>query len=166
VSALGKAAISGRSPFLKTDVYRILSILFASKPNPTLSEAEKIAADIIKNHQQELLTAITSTLQDEEMKKPKRARTVLKAVEKFIPCIEFCSSECLQTLDTLKSQILKLESSENNSIKSACKKLGEEIDCKINTIKKEHEKVQQETVKNTSGSASGSKKKKKKKKKR
>lgn len=144
-------------------MFRILSLLFATKPDSASAEAEKFAADSIKNNQQELLTAITTTLEDEEMKKPKRARTVLKAIEKFLPCIELCSSECLEALDTLKSQIAKLEASENSTIKSARNKLAEEIDGKIIAIKKEHQKLQQQSVKSPNVSSSTKKKKKKKK---
>lgn len=97
------------------------------------------------------------------MRKPKRARTVLKAIEKFVPCIELCSSECLEALDTLKSQIAKLEATENNTIKSACNKLVQAIDAKIIAIKKEHETSQQQSIKNPNVSSSTKKKKKKKK---
>ncbi|CAJ1943042.1 unnamed protein product [Cylindrotheca closterium] len=164
LSPLAKATQSGRSPFLKTEVFRILSLLFAARPSSASSEAEKIAADCINSNQQELLAAITKTLEDEEMKKPKRARAVLKAVEKFVPCIEESSSECLEKLDAMKSQVVKLEASESNAIKSACNKLVGEIDGKISAIKKEYEKLQQQSVKSPTLSSSTKKKKKKKKK--
>ena len=98
------------------------------------------------------------------MKKPKRVRTVLKAVEKFVPCVVFSSPECLEALDALKSEILKLEASESNAIKSASKKLVGEMESRINAIKKESEKMQQESANSPSVSASAKKKKKKKKK--
>ena len=138
-------------------------MLLATKPSSASSKTEKIAADSITNNQEELLAAITKTLEDEEMKKPKRARTVLKAVEKFVPCIEGSSSECLEKLDALKSQVVKFEASESNAIKSACNRLAEEIDDKISAIKKEYEKLQQETVKSPTVTSSTKKKKKKKK---
>jgi hypothetical protein len=163
VSPLSKASQDARSPFLKMEAFRLLSLLFAKKPNAESSEIEKKAAVCIQEVQEELLTSFSLSLGDEEMKKTKRVRVLLKALDKFLHCLTSCSADCLKKLDSLQALVNDLGDSDSNAVKAACTKLAGEIDTKMAELKVDTET---NTLGSSVGPSSSSKKKKKKKKKR
>lgn len=163
VSPLSKASQDARSPFLKMEAFRLLSLLFAKKPNAESSEIEKKAAVCIQEVQEELLTSFSLSLGDEEMKKTKRVRVLLKALDKFLHCLTSCSADCLKKLDSLQALVNDLGDSDSNAVKAVCTKLAGEIDTKMAELKVD---TGTNTQGNSVGPSSSSKKKKKKKKKR
>jgi hypothetical protein len=163
VSPLSKASRDARSPFLKAEAFRLLSLLFATKPNAESSEIEKKAAVCIQEVQEELLTSFSLSLGDEEMKKTKRVRVLLKALDKFLHCLTSCSADCLKKLDSLQALVNDLGDSDSNAVKAVCTKLAGEIDTKMAELKVDTET---NTLGSSVGPSSSSKKKKKKKKKR
>ena len=94
------------------------------------------------------------------MRKAKRARTVLKALEKILHCMSSSSTECLSQLETLKALIDDFDS-DSNAVKAACSKITGEIEAKVAELKATKAQKSQGGASN-----SGTKKKKKKKKKR
>ena len=133
-------------------------MLFATKPNPEVSEIEKHASESIQKNEGELLALVARSLEDEEMKKAKRVRTVLKALEKILHGMSSSSTECLSQLETLKASIDDFDS-DSNPVKVACSKIAGEIEAKVAELKAIKPKKSQGVA-----SSSGKKKKKKKKK--
>jgi hypothetical protein len=167
-SPLSKASQEARSPFLKSEAFRLLSLLFATKPDPNGSDLEKAAAKGIQEVREEFLTSIESALEDVEMRKAKRVRGVLKALEKFVHCLSSpCSKETLENLEKIQTLIIKLGESESNAVKSACTKLTDEIDTKVSELKAEgaDNAKKRQSIEDPSSETKKSKKKKKKKKK-
>ena len=135
-SPLLQASREGRSPFLKSEAFRLLALLFATKPDPKGSDLEKAAAKSIQEVQEEFLTSTETALEDVEMRKAKRVRIVLKAVEKFVHCLSSpCSDETLTNIGKIQSLVDNLGESDNNTIKSACTKLSSDIDTKLSELK-------------------------------
>jgi hypothetical protein len=165
VSPLSKASRDARSPFLKAEAFRLLSLLFATKPNAESSEIEKKAAACIQEVQEELLTSFSVSLENEEMKKTKRVRALLKALDKFLHCLTSCSADCLKKLDSLQALVNDLGDGDSNAVKAACTKLAGEIDTKMAELKVDTgTNTQGSSVVPGSSSKKSSKKKKKKKK--
>jgi hypothetical protein len=109
VTSLGEATQNARSPFLKVEAFRLLSLLLAAKPNSDPSDIDKLAKERIHGSQQDLVNIMVKTLADEEMCNPKRVRTVLKALEKVLTCMSTpVTQETLSSLDRVKSQVQKL----------------------------------------------------------
>jgi hypothetical protein len=162
LSPLSKASQDARSPFLKADAYRLLSLLFASKQNVDSSNTTlgKKASEILRasTTQEELLACFAKSLQDEEMNKTKRVRPLLKALEKFLA---FYITD-FRKLETIKALVNDLgEDSDSNAVKSACSKLSGEIEAKTSEIK-EQEAQKEKTAKATQPGKKNKKKKKKK----
>ena len=163
--ALTRATQDARSPFLKMEAFRLLSLLFANKPNAEgSSDTEKMAQAKIHESQDDLLIAINKTLKDEEMVKPKRARVVLKAFEKMLPFISSpVSPEALDLLASIKIEINGL-GGKHAGLNVIAVKLAEQIDVRreaLNTAP-----ATPKGDKNKTKPTSSSKKSKKKKKKR
>lgn len=82
--ALAKATNDARSTFLKSECYRYFSLLCNGKLNPNETEIEKIGIQHMIESIETILDGIVSALQDDEMKKTKRIREVLKCLEKIV----------------------------------------------------------------------------------
>lgn len=156
-----KACESARSPFLKAEAFRILSQLYATTPNPEHSEIERKATESIKDGSKEVLALIARSLEDEEMKKTKRARALLKALEKIIQNMPSSATGCLSHLESLKTLIGDFDS-DSNAVNGACAKIAIDIELKIVEIEAELKSSQKSQL----GAGSSTKKSKKKKKKK
>ena len=162
-SALNRATQDARSPFLKMEAYRLLSLLFANKPNVEgSSEIEKLAHVKIHESQDDLLIAMNKTLKDEEMVKPKRARAIFKAFEKILPFLSSpASPEALDLLANIKIEINGL-GVKHAGLNVSAVKLVEQIDARLEVLKVVP--VTPTGKKNKTKPSSSSKKSKKKKK--
>lgn len=163
MSPLSKASQSARSPFLKAESFRLLSLLLSTTPNAENSETERKAAAAIEDAQEVLLTSFLISLKDEEMKKTKRARALLKALDKFLNSLKSCSADSFKKLDDVKNLLSDFGDSDSSAMKGACAKLAAEIDTKMAELKVETETS---VLGITEDPSSSTKKKKKKKKKR
>jgi hypothetical protein len=84
VPSLATAATGARSPFLRSESFRLLSILFNPKLNPKTSEIDELAARKMQEYTPMAVASICASLKDEDMQKTKRVRDVLKAAEKVL----------------------------------------------------------------------------------
>lgn len=84
VPSLASAAIGARSPFLRCESLRLLSILFNPKLNPKTSVVDELAARKMREYTSRAVASICASLKDEDMQKTKRVRDVLKAAEKVL----------------------------------------------------------------------------------
>jgi hypothetical protein len=150
---------------LKSEAFRLLSLLFAIKTDTGASALEEAAATSLTSVREPYLAAIQNALQDEEMLKAKRVRVVLKGLEKFVSCLSApCSTEALTSLESVKNQVFALGDSGKYAanVQAAITKLVGEMDSKASELK---EKVaEQKTETPGSQSKKGKKKKKKNKK--
>jgi len=161
--ALNRATQDARSPFLKMEAFRLLSLLFANKPNAEgSSDIEKMAQAKIHESQDDLLIAMNETLKDEEMVKPKRARAIFKAFEKILPFLSSpASPEALDLLANIKIEINGL-GVKHAGLNVSAVKLVEQIDARLEVLKVVP--VTPTGKKNKTKPSSSSKKSKKKKK--
>ena len=151
----------------------MLALLLSSKPNPESSELEKRAMSSIHAGSMAFLDSLEKTFQDPEMRKAKRVRVVLKALEKFLPYSADGSSSSLdlaKRLGEIKTHVEAVGGSESNAVKSACTKVSSEIDKAVASINAEAvfamDVADKAQAPKTESSGSGKKKKKKKKKKK
>jgi hypothetical protein len=110
--------------------------------------------------------AISKTLKDDEMVKPKRVRSVFKAFEKMLPVISSpASPEALSMLANIKTEISGL-GAKQSSLNILSTKLVEQIDIRLEELNvADATPTMQDTTKNVPTSNSKKSKKKKKKKK-
>jgi DNA polymerase phi len=83
-SALATAALNGRTTFLKSESFRLLSLLYNTKLNPNATELETVAMERIVKASELVFAAVTGSLKDADMKKTKRVREVLKSAQKVV----------------------------------------------------------------------------------
>jgi hypothetical protein len=107
--------------------------------------------------------AIECSLKDDEMKKTKRVRIVLKAAEKVVSSLAPGSPGVLSRIGVMKTLLQQVEGSESNAIKNICTKLLSDIDKKQEELSAMKE---QAAPTPTLGSESKKKKNKKKNKKK
>eukprot|EP00977_Amphora_coffeiformis_P022203 scaffold10591_cov112-Amphora_coffeaeformis.AAC.1 len=107
---LANAAAGGKTPFLKTEAFRLLSLLFNPKLHASESEELTDMIDAVDN----VLSACTTALNDTEMKKAKRAREVLKTLERLTEFMD--AAKCTAT----KSKV--------DEVKTALKTIGLDSD--------------------------------------
>ncbi len=126
---LSKASQSARSPFLKGECFRLITLLFAAKANVQ-------GQDKIERIRVSFLDSVVAALQDEEMRKAKRVRVVLKALEKFVAIVSSpVTSKTLSRLDTIKGLLEKLGEGESQGVTVMCTKLISDIDAKAEELK-------------------------------
>jgi hypothetical protein len=112
--SLGIAARNARSPFLKVEAFRMLSLLFSGSPEKDASEMKELARKSISDSQQSVLETMDMALDDEEMSKPKRVRTLFKALEKFLPFLEApVAAETIASLEKIRRKVEKLGGDES-----------------------------------------------------
>ena len=125
---------------------------------------ENIASSKLRDAEEPALESIALALQDEEIRKAKRSRNVLKAAEKLVAIVAIPPSPgVLRRLNEVKDLSKELEESESGAMRNAYKKL------QVDISKKMDELVAAKSAVETSGeqgqdSAKAKKKKKKKKK--
>jgi hypothetical protein len=139
LSPLSKAAQAGRGAFLKSEAFRMLSLLLSTKPDPdSSSDLDKVASRTIYEGGKEVVTAITAALEDDEMRKAKRVRVVLKAMEKFVtnlsPSFKGASKELLNALAKVTKVLGELSKSESGAVQGLCTKLVSEIESKTKEL--------------------------------
>jgi len=160
---LCKASREARSPFLKSESFRLLTLLFSKKSIEMKAEDNPDQVHVI------FLAAVEAALKDEEMRKTKRVRVVLKALEKFTAGLSPLSPESRAKLATIWGLLVKFGEGESEGVSAICTKLVGEIEGKMAEPKKAQEKNEEQGDKSTPAAVgewdvSKSKKKKKKKK--
>ena len=163
----------GDSPYVKKKAYHLLTELLALKPKPEASELDKRAMSSINANVIEMLTSIEKSLQDQEMRKAKNAREILKVLVKILPYADASTSpEVAERLDCIKKLVEELTSSESIGVQSDCTKALRLIDERVSSIKQPTADIEttadieEETPSKTPMSETRKKKKKNKKKKK
>jgi len=162
-SALSSATQDARGLYLKLEAYRLLSLLFANKPNAEgCSEMERIAQAKIHESQDALLNKIHKTLNNEEMIKPKPVKAVFKTFEKMLPFVSSpASSEALNLMKAIKIEINGL-GAKHTDLNVIAIKLVEQIDSRLEALNTALATPANDKKTKTSLSGKKSKKKKKK----
>lgn len=152
VDALAQSCKDARSPFLKTESFRLLTALFAKHFFDDAAAGP-------------FLESVTLALQDEEMCKAKRVRVVLKTLEKYLGAAKNDTAEILSQLDKIAQELQVIAGGDSQGVSAMCNKIFLEIE----TRKKDFEMAAEAEAKakpaGADSSTSKSKKKKKKKKK-
>lgn len=126
---LSKATKSARSPFLKCECFRLMTQLFSTKSDGHVE-------DKMESIRNAFMDAVETAIQDEEMRRAKRVRFVLKALEKFIATLAApVSSKTCTHLETIKSLLENLGEGESQGVSSMCTKLIGEMDAKITELR-------------------------------
>jgi len=167
-SPLCTASRSARSPFFKSEAFRLLTPLVGRTIKDSAgdhSDVEKKGLDAMSECCNSFVKSLYEAVQDTEMKKAKRVRDVLKTTEKLLEFLEKTSldmTENLESLVALNDAILKLQTeSESKGVTSLCGSINNKLASFIEEVKAK--------VENKSNSAQAStdpKKKKSSKKKR
>lgn len=166
---LTKATLESRSSFLKLEAFRLLSLLLSTKEIMNADEMQEYVQSSIEKSMQDLLTAILTSLNDEEMSKPKRARIVFKTLEKCLPFLSDATAPKIATsLQSLKDVVNALGAKESggkgNNLHAATSKISALIDETLTKKKEDITTIPGVEPKNTSESKMKKSKKKKKKK--
>lgn len=103
-SPIAKCASKARSPFLKAEALRLLSLLFNPKLNTRANDLEKTAYEAMVEIADLSLEAFALVLSDSEMRKAKRAREIIKSLEKVLNFVAL-STGC--KLSSIRSEQLK-----------------------------------------------------------
>lgn len=133
VVPLSTATKDARSPFLKSESFRLLGILFSRSGNQNgLTDLDKRGRESLKANSGDVLRSINVALQDEDMLKTKRAKDVLKSATKVV-AFQKANPEAAVSKDLveLKDRLEEMkESTESSGVRSACEKaVGEVDDC-------------------------------------
>jgi len=123
---LAQAATEARSAFLKCESLRLLSMLHNSKLNTKTSELEKLAFDRMLDAADPVLDAFLVSLNDDDMRKTKRAREVLKAMERvfaFLASDPKGRVKLRDRMDLVKLLSEVKSSTESHNVASSCDKL-------------------------------------------
>jgi len=167
LGALNIATQDARSPFLKVEAFRLLSLLLANTPNNGSTKIEIMTQAKIHDLQDDLLVAISKSLIDDEMVKPKRARSIFKAFEKYLPYISSpASPEAMSMLVNIKTKIIEL-GMKQSGLNIMSVKLVKKVDIRLgefNAAAAAAAIAKDDTIKKTLTSSSKKSKKKKKKK--
>lgn len=123
-NALVNASREARSSYLKCECFRIISSLYLIQQ----SQTEGVA--VLSKAAPSLSTSLSLALQDDEMRKTKRVRDVLKAVERFSKFAnEYGDNEIWSGLKEVQVEIMALMNfSDSSAVQNICKKLNEDID--------------------------------------
>ena len=178
VNELVEASHQGRSPFLKSESFRLLAQLFIAKKenNEEKNKESEEVNTALKKACAPFCDSLEKAFSGSELTKAKRLRDILKASEKLV---EFTNSHgdesTWNAVGALSGSLTNLHStSASNSVKSICDKLEKSIREGLEKVAKEKTEVEaasEETAttatpsKNTAGSKAKAKKSKKKKKK-
>lgn len=128
---LANAAGTAKTAFLKTESFKLLTLLLNPKLHQVSGYKEEDKVDILTRHTVDaVINACASALQDTEMKKAKRAREVLKTLARSLDFSEF--SECSPTPSSVKDVKASLQSfcldSESQGLKAVADKLMPRLD--------------------------------------
>jgi hypothetical protein len=157
------ATKEARSPFLKSESFRLIAALFRrTESNGEASELDARGSESLKKASGDLIRCISVALQDTDMLKAKRVKDVLKATEKLVNFLKAQpDASFLKHLQEMKGCIDKVkDASDNSGVMKTCEKLATEIEGCVREIESSVNDVKEEEK----PAESLSKKKKKKKK--
>ncbi len=159
VVPLSTAAKEARSPFLKSESFRLLGTLFSRSGDH--DEIDGKGRESLKSNSSAVIISINAALQDEDMVKTKRAKDVLKSASNVVSCVKTnCNASVSQDLAEMKNLATQVtESSESSGVLAASEKLVTEIDDCLKVLK-------QDSGKNKASESTKKQKKKKSKKKK
>jgi hypothetical protein len=126
VKSLSAAAGTARSTFLKSESFRLLSLLYNPKLNSNTSSLDKSAVQTLVKAADSVLESVVASVKDPEMKKTKRVREVLKTAEKvfaFLASSEASTLPSKRMRELAKSLDQVKDNSESQGVKSDCDKL-------------------------------------------
>jgi hypothetical protein len=132
VTALASAASNARTHYLKAECFRLLSLLYNTKLNAKASILDNRAFEQITHASKYVLSSISGSLNNIEMKKTKRVREVLKTADKvisFLAASEDSTSPEEKTLEEIKGFLTMLiDDTDSQGIKNLAERLQKEID--------------------------------------
>ena len=138
MAPLSTAAKAARSPFLKSESFRLLGTLFSRSGDQ--DEMDTKGQESLKANSSGVISSINTALQDDDMLKTKRAKDVLKTASKVVAYQRTTSNasvskDLLFEMKNLAEQVK--ESSESSGVLAACEKLVTEIDDCMKVLKQD-----------------------------
>lgn len=134
-SSMCEAARNSRSPFLKSEAFRLLSTLVGTSAKETteeLSDIEKKGRESMYECSDSFVTSVVEALKDPEMKKAKRVRDILKTAEKlidFLTKMPQSDSGILSSLTSLKDELVALkDGAESKGVTALCDSLNAKLE--------------------------------------
>eukprot|EP00548_Thalassiothrix_antarctica_P002998 CAMPEP_0194144876 /NCGR_PEP_ID=MMETSP0152-20130528/13864_1 /TAXON_ID=1049557 /ORGANISM="Thalassiothrix antarctica, Strain L6-D1" /LENGTH=1413 /DNA_ID=CAMNT_0038844891 /DNA_START=70 /DNA_END=4311 /DNA_ORIENTATION=- len=169
VSPLCQASGDARNNFLKSECFRLLSILLSlNKMNPESSASEtcEMGDKVVRKNYNLFAKSLLEAIKNDEMRKGKRVRELLKTIEKFIDYIDRKAGEEATLNDIMKAlvaEIISLKSaSESSGVTSVCDsltlKINEYISKSQARIIKDNKVVETQQVKKKKKKKKGKKK--------
>lgn len=137
VVPLSTAAKEARSPFLKSESFRLLGTLFSRSGDH--DEIDGKGRESLKSNSSAVIISINAALQDEDMVKTKRAKDVLKSASNVVAYVKTnCNASVSQDLAEMKNLATQVkESSESSGVLAASEKLVTEIDDCLKVLKQD-----------------------------
>jgi len=129
--AVASAASEARSSYLKSEALRLLSVLFSRKLNCAASELESMAKTSVDGALGPTLLAFRACLNDPSMRKAKRAREVIKSLEKVLTYLLTARSvtsedrEAAKQLDVALNEMM--EQSDSQAVVGGCEKVLKQV---------------------------------------
>eukprot|EP00934_Nitzschia_sp_Nitz4_P008977 Nitzschia sp. Nitz4//scaffold2_size372955//41768//45868//NITZ4_000365-RA/size372955-processed-gene-0.8-mRNA-1//1//CDS//3329546602//8967//frame0 len=160
------ATQNARTHFLKSEAFHFVGKLLAVKPTEDGTELETAASEALIAARVPFLTSLVVALKDDEMKKAKRIRPILKASEKFLAGIKPpAEASVISNLEAVAELLQTLGESEAQGVQATAKKLKEDIEGKLSELKAAAAAAEKEQKGSWQTPTSSKKKKKKGKKK-
>ena len=127
VDPLTVATRSARTAYLKSESFRMLSLLYNPNLNTNSSALEKNATEALAKAAASVLESVTIAFKDSEMKKTKRIREVTKTAEKTIAFLAITPSSSSLPLTRIGELSMALDQvkddSDSKGVKNDCNKL-------------------------------------------
>ena len=134
-SSLCTASKNARSPFLKSEAFRLLAPLAgrsAKELSEDCSDVDKKGFDAFMQCIDSFVESVVEAIKDSEMRKAKRIRDVLKTTEKFVEVLDKRSAfdaVTLRNLELLIEELTQLQvESESQGVTSLCASLIAKVD--------------------------------------
>ena len=141
-SSLCSTSRNARSPFLKSEAFRLLTPLVGRSSKDSTgdhSDVEKKGFDAMSQCCDDFVQSVVEAVKDAEMRKAKRIRDVLKTTEKlveFMEKISIDSAETIERLVSLHEELAKLQTaSESQGVTLLCGSISSKLDTLIKDAK-------------------------------
>lgn len=162
------ATVDARSPFLKSEAFRLLGGLYGTAMNDSSEQIDgikKLGLESLIKAAPEVAKGVADSMKNDDMKKTKRIREILKSAEKLV---SFATNHSIsdkgfwETFQSLPLNSFATET-ESHGVKNACEKLATEIKAGIESVGVNKQMDVDEPKDSETPKSSGKKKKKKKK---
>ena len=140
-ASLCTASRNARSPFLKSEAFRLLAPLVGKRTKDSTgdqADIEKKGVDAMSECCDAFVHSVVEAVQDAEMRKAKRIRDVLKTTEKLIEFLEPANvkTNTIGRLESLREELAELQTaSESQGVTLLCGSISTKLDALVKEAK-------------------------------